>query len=125
MRSPAATVAILVILTTFAGCARIRQDRIVGRWQAVRRNARSKYFADGTVIITDASIPTATISLNAKRQRLDDGWLKVETTILGISTAEGYRVEIRGDQLTFTDLTGRPCRTDAQGSNDVVGAVRC
>jgi len=39
---------------------------------------------------------------------LDDGWLTVETTILGVSTAEGYRVEIRGDQLTFTDLTGRP-----------------
>jgi len=27
---------------------------------------RSKYFADGTAIITDASIPAATISLNAK-----------------------------------------------------------
>ena len=100
MRSPAVVLA-LVVLLALVGCGNVEQDRIVGRWQDVGGNAWSEYFPDGTAIIN-----TGSVSLNVKWQRLEDGRLKVETTVSGITTAAVYRVEIRGDDLTFTDSDG-------------------
>lgn len=93
-----ATILAVILLVTFAGCGKVGQDPIVGKWQEVGGNDWSEYFPDGTAIFNDGSM-----SVSGKWQRLEDGRLKVEATVLGISAAEVYRVEIRGDDVTFTD----------------------
>ncbi len=84
---------------TLVGCAKAWQDPIVGRWQEVGGADWAEYFPDGTASFSDG--------LNGKWQRLEDGRFQFEVAILGTSTTEVFRIEIRGDDVTFTDSKGQ------------------
>lgn len=101
MRALATTLTVL-LLVSLAGCDRVGQDPIVGKWEVAGGNVWSEYFPDGTAIFNDGSM-----SLSGNWQRLEDGRLKIETIFLGISVADVYRVEIRGDDVTFTNSSGK------------------
>ncbi len=87
------------MLVTLVGCAKVWQDPILGKWQEVGGTDWAEYFPDRTASFSDG--------LNGKWQRLEDGRFLQEVAVLGTSTTEVYRVEIRGDDVTFTDAKGR------------------
>ncbi len=89
--------AVVMVLTSCKG-----SDPLIGRWQKVDEKDWSEYFADGSAIFNDGSM-----SVSGTWKRLDDGRLKIDATVFGISTAEVFQVAIERDTATFTSSGGQ------------------
>jgi hypothetical protein len=96
-------VCLCALIVSVGGCSR-PSSKIVGKWQAIAADDRSAYefFKDGSAMLRDGPA-----RLSGTWKFLDDGRLKVETTVMGSLMTETYEVTFDSDMATFKDSQGK------------------
>ena len=98
----ATAVGLCVLIASLGGCSR-PSSTIVGKWQVLTATNGSAYefFKDGSAMLRGRDT-----TLNGTWRFLDDGRLRVETTVGGSVTAEVYKVTFGRETATFRDSRG-------------------
>ena len=90
-----------VAIVSVGGSSR-PSSKIVGKWQPIAAKGRVyEFFKDGSLTLGDG--PT---KLRGTWKFLDDGRLKIETTVVGSALTDIYYVTFDSDTVIFTDSQG-------------------
>ncbi len=97
---------VCAILVSTSGCSR-PSAKILGKWQSLTAENRNAYefFNDGSAMVRDGST-----ALSGTWKFIDDGRLKVETTVGGSVVTETYDVTFDSDTVIFKDSLGQVWR---------------
>lgn len=95
---------LVVALAAFAllGCQQMKERSILGKWTSVETGSTMEFFPDQT-----AQVSAGPLKIAGRYTFLEDGRLKVDVTVLGITTTRTWRTDLDGDKLTVTDEDGK------------------
>jgi hypothetical protein len=99
---------VLLCLFMFAaGCSTGLKSQVLGKWEPQQEGLK------GTGVLTEITAneiktgrPTGSLSLTSPYRFVDGETIEAETTLLGKTIKNRYKVAITGDEMTWTDEKG-------------------